>query len=291
MRGSWRSWMFETGSDAAGRKKILISPYSGATFPVRAFFDDTLLGPATGFFYRDGNQVYLVTNWHVLSGRNANTGQPIDSKGRTTNRIEISFMYSQDGRLFEERLSFKIEIEDSFIWHQHEEGQNIDIGIIKMSRSQTPELFKFKNLIVCINDNNFNDALVQVGTEIVALGFPDGLAKQGSIPIWKRGMIATEFDLFVDGKNIVLIDCLTRQGMSGSPILIYSSTGQIADKFGGVAIHAGAVAHFVGIYSGRYTTSEEHLSLGIVWKHETIREIITNPHNHTYSIKKPAQSL
>ena len=52
-----------------------IDPLNFAVARLQLLFDDTELGPATGFFYRgilDSKPNYwLVTNWHVLSGRNA----------------------------------------------------------------------------------------------------------------------------------------------------------------------------------------------------------------------------
>ena len=36
---------------------------------------DTVLSSGTGFVYERGNESYLVTNWHVVAGRDPNTGE------------------------------------------------------------------------------------------------------------------------------------------------------------------------------------------------------------------------
>jgi len=38
------------------------------------------LASATGFVVLRGRRPYLVTNWHVLSGRNATTGENLDQQ-------------------------------------------------------------------------------------------------------------------------------------------------------------------------------------------------------------------
>jgi len=46
---------------------------STVTSRLRLFFRDMELGVGTGFFYKSGSQLYLITNWHVVSGRNFQT--------------------------------------------------------------------------------------------------------------------------------------------------------------------------------------------------------------------------
>jgi hypothetical protein len=38
---------------------------------VVAYYNNTPLGTATGFIIKSNTQNYLVTNWHVVTGRNA----------------------------------------------------------------------------------------------------------------------------------------------------------------------------------------------------------------------------
>ena len=57
--------------------------------------DDTLLSSATGFLYRYGQDLALVTNWHVFSGVNPITQ---DVRG-TPNRVKFHInVFDQLGR-------------------------------------------------------------------------------------------------------------------------------------------------------------------------------------------------
>jgi hypothetical protein len=51
--------------------------------PIELFSNDgkdEVLGAASGFFWLHKGQPYLVTNWHVVSGRNPFTGERLDRK-------------------------------------------------------------------------------------------------------------------------------------------------------------------------------------------------------------------
>ena len=43
-------------------------------------FGQNEIARATGFIYNRNGSNYLITNWHVLSGRNAETGLCLDTK-------------------------------------------------------------------------------------------------------------------------------------------------------------------------------------------------------------------
>lgn len=74
-----------------------------------------------------------------------------------------------------------------------------------------------------------------------------------------------------DNLPIQLIDCRTRQGQSGSPVIAYRAGGSVAMADGSSAIFTGPVERFIGIYSGRINAESD---LGIVWKASAINELI-----------------
>lgn len=55
------------------KKSIEINEYSMTSYYVDILFNDIKLSNATCFFTRIKETLYLVTNWHVVSGRNADT--------------------------------------------------------------------------------------------------------------------------------------------------------------------------------------------------------------------------
>lgn len=82
-------------------------------------------------------------------------------------------------------------------WIEHPAGRNVDVVAIPITKDDQIKLF----------------ALVSI------IGFPLGLSSTGW-PIWKTGHIASDPLVDVDGRRGFLIDATTREGMSGSPVIL-----------------------------------------------------------------------
>jgi len=106
---------------------------------------------------------------------------------------------------------------------------------------------------------------------VSVIGFPFGRSSAGSLAIWATGFIASDPDIDYDNLPQFLIDCRSRPGQSGSPVVSYRSGGAVAMEDGGSAIFSGPVAKFLGVYSGRIN---EQSDLGRVWKVAAVREVV-----------------
>jgi hypothetical protein len=114
-----------------------------------------------------------------------------------------------------------------------------------------------------------------VGDDVFILGYPFNITGESELPIWKRGTIATEPGIDLDGLPKMYIDTATRSGMSGAPVIM-RRTGihGLIGGFSGKEIF-GMIENFVGIYSGRIGAENEfQAQLGIVWKTMVIEEIL-----------------
>lgn len=114
------------------------------------------------------------------------------------------------------------------------------------------------------------------GMDAFVLGYPRGISGGGRFPIWKRGSIASEPDVDIDGLPKFFIDTATREGMSGSPV--YAQESGLWAPEGGKLPGDGVFGkgeRFVGVYSGRILADDPFLAqLGLVWKEQAIIEII-----------------
>ena len=61
-----------------------------ATIPIVPFFQNTALPPATSFVYRRQNRDYLITNWHVVTGKNTETGENLRLGAASASRASCS---------------------------------------------------------------------------------------------------------------------------------------------------------------------------------------------------------
>ena len=120
-------------------------------------------------------------------------------------------------------------------------------------------------------DNPGADLAVAVASEVFIIGFPFGETGGGSLGIWVRGSIATEFEVDWSGLPCFLVDSRTRAGQSGSPVFAYSA-GPAVMGGGQISITSGPQHRFLGIYSGRINSESD---LGVTWRAKAVGEIIS----------------
>src|SRR5262249_52470798 len=68
-----------------------VDPLTLTTVPIRAFFNDTEISQATGFVYSRRGSLYLITNWHVVTARNAKTGTHLHKGAARPNLLRAQF--------------------------------------------------------------------------------------------------------------------------------------------------------------------------------------------------------
>jgi hypothetical protein len=263
------------------------------------FFHDIHVGWATGFLYSYGQTLSLVSNWHVFSGRHPETGITTHHNGCTPNRVEFHISvaaYEQQGVSIHFRpMALPIVRDGQALWWQHqgyadETGQphHVDIGVLPLSEV-IDDFAEIKNLIQSFRahvlvktaenpeDWTFEQGTARVGSEVFIVGYPRGLANQGVLPIWKRGSLASEPLLDIEGNiPIIYVDALTRHGMSGSPVLYFGP--EIINQQGiqNAPLRSSQDDPWlIGVYAGRRVASQDELdmALGRVWKRFLLDEI------------------
>jgi len=236
-------------------------------------FGNTLLSHGSAFFYRKNGDIYLITNWHNLSGRRPYNGKCIDRNGAVPNNVSLFFHAdNQLGQYSSVQIPFQLESENGDpLWLQHpQHGQNIDIAVLKISIPENMCVYPVNEI------PQTDDMRVDVGMDVFVLGFPIRLFTD-ILPIWKRATISTEYFFNVDGLSKFLIDTATQEGMSGSPVFLRARGSYATEAGDNIMCSTAVPTKFLGIYSGRYIGDNiENIQLGIVWKKELIDEIINN---------------
>ena len=220
---------------------------------------------ATGFVVNENNSNYLITNWHVVTGRNPLDNQPISSTAVDPTSLILWFHGSSLGHWVSKKIDI-IDKNGDKLWIEHERGKEIDVVAVPLEISNDIKIYD-----VDLKSADF-DLMLYPSEAVSIIGFPKGLTSGGKFPIWKTGHIASDIDIDWDDKPAFLIDATTKGGMSGSPVIakrvsIYqTSTGN----------QIGNAVKFLGIYSGR-EISESGTEIGFVWKPKVISEILSNP--------------
>jgi len=266
---------------------------SSVTTPIEAIDSNGVsVGRATGFFYRSrSSDLYLVTNWHVVSARDPAKPQvskngavpckliyKLHAKVDPDNSIQLSQRNQQT-------LEINSEDGDSPEWLEHPTHRHkVDVVAVKIGNERELEKVCFFGTVSEVEEFEA-DYQHGVMDDVFVIGYPWGLSGGNEIlPLYKRGSIASEPSVDYMNRPAFLIDCRTSKGMSGSPVIVsHSGVWNPDDKMTDRTIF-GTVTNFVGIYSGRLRSVEaagerslEDISeIGTVWKKHLIDEIVNN---------------
>lgn len=247
---------FMAGIALPSAKSLIVSPHFGGL----------RLARATGFVAIMDGRRFLITNRHVVRGRNNDTGAIFHNLGAIPDRINIYHHVAKklgSWKLTTENLR---DSEGRPLWLEHPTlGGKVDVVALPLTVVDGLDFYVY---------NPFKtEHLLDVGVSrtLFVVGFPLGLTSEGALPIWIQGTVASEPDFDWHQLPTFLIDSRTRQGQSGSPVIAYHAGGAAAAMEGGTAVGTGPMERFVGVYSGRVSPESD---LGIVWKASAVADIL-----------------
>jgi hypothetical protein len=250
----------ETGSN-----RIIIDPLSLRPLYLIQINGNEPLGTATGFILENEKNYYLITNWHVVSGRHPHTNQVLDSKGRTPDALLIWHHGKTLGTWIRKRENL-INDKGEKLWLEHINGRSVDIAALPLvTVSEDIQVYPLNLALAGVN------MIPEVAMPVSIIGFPIGLTSAGFFPIWKTGHIASEPNLDYHNQPLFLIDATTRGGMSGSPVFLRLTGGYKKRDGSTIMSSSGYRTLFLGVYSGRLPGDSE---IGEVWRPRLIDEII-----------------
>lgn len=145
---------------------MTFDPYSRSSLYIEAFHGDMRLSCATGFVYASGSKKYLISNWHVLSGRDPATGQSLRPDGGVPDRLSIMLPLSGDRIGWAPHCAPLVSDSEDFLWLQHPtRGQTIDVAALELEPPTGTALF-------AINGIGENDIRTLVAQDVFVVGFP-----------------------------------------------------------------------------------------------------------------------
>lgn len=258
------------------------SPLSFCTTPVELLSLDKSESPlshATGFFWHHRGVDFVVTNWHVITGQNLFTRELIDQKTLFVPRkLRVyGWKIRSEGDVVEmRRPDWTVDLGDdgmkAFLEPPKIDGWAVDIAAIPLPPGFVMERqldengqAKFGHIEPRINLTERDKISSQAGDDCVLLGYPFANHTGLYLPVWKRGGIATDTNMAVDGSPAFLIDAATSSGMSGSPIFRRVTGAVKLDKTNGTVSEVRGF-EFVGVYAGRLESEElERVNVGYGW--------------------------
>lgn len=226
------------------------------------------LGTGTGFVVEHLGQPYLITNYHLAAGRSPETGQPRHPSGAVTEELAVLHLLPTGTGAIQWQARFEpvLNADGEALWFEHPaHGRTVDVVALPLTQLNGVELHPY-------DLTGAAPALAAApATSVSVIGFPFGIAAGGAFGVWTRGFIASEPEVSFNDLPLMLIDARTREGQSGSPVILYVSGGMAAMADGSSAAFAGPVVNLLGVYSGRINAESD---IGLVWKVDAVREIL-----------------
>lgn len=179
------------------------------------------LGTGTGFFYgcnkKEGQHVpVIITNKHVIEG---------SAKGR----FILTLQDSGGGPKIGSSHGFEVDKFQSY-WHPHPDP-SIDLcamplaPLLRLAEQQGKRFFYV----------SFDKSIIPTPAEIedmmgmekiIMVGYPNGLwDRVNNLPIFRQGVLASDYKRDWNGKKEFLIDAACFPGSSGSPVMLFDIGG------------------------------------------------------------------
>ena len=266
--------MVQLSNASLSVSEVIVSRHDYAT-------STTSQSQGTCFFWRQDGTPYLITNWHVVTGVNPDNNKILgfipEQATFVIRRIVVSNTKSRTMRA--DWVTLDLYSKNQPVWLEHPQGRSVDCVASPLDPSA---LQNIGNLY--LNEIGIAENLAPyAGMDCYIIGYPKGMKGPNLTPVWKRGSVASEPSLDFLGQPMLLVDTATREGMSGSPVLIrHNGVHMPSGKMNDDTVF-GLVEGFLGVYSGRIGEDELGVQLGRVWKTNVIDEIIkaqkigTNP--------------
>jgi hypothetical protein len=203
---------------------------------------------------------YVVTNWHVVTAKDAATGA---QTGETPTELMV-----RGFRADKTRVEFRVPLMDPVAgtkhYLEHPWARQIDVVALKVEPPADMLCFDIELTLA------ETDLAVPPGSVVHVIGFPLGVGAN-VLPIWKTGHLAADE---VADENKLFIDARTQKGMSGSPVLAIARQIGRQKSTGDLGILRSPAVRFLGVYSGRQTVGGEVSDIGWVWKPVCVVEVL-----------------
>lgn len=231
-------------------RKISLHPFSLCSLKVQTFFSEnpTRLWNGTGYVIKRENYYYLVSNFHVFSGRAPETNEVLDKRGSIPDKIKI-FHHSKNNAIENYQIVTQDLIKDNEPAYLSHKPQAADVAILPLELNDDIQVHPL--------DCKDLDVRLFPGAKVSIVGFPFGLPSFANLPIWKIGHLAMEISLSFQDRPCWLIDAATRGGMSGAPVFAVLDGSYQNSEYN--RIYTQGIEHvFLGTYSGRLKLPKEY---------------------------------
>ena len=253
--------------------KQLVVPTVKSLF-IEMNFGDTLLATGTATLVANDRNSHcaLITARHNVTGRHQDTGAHLSKRAAEPDNLVIYFHETLDdlGDKWK-KIRLPLYKDNGQPWWIEHPSLGATADIVALNLNWGSDIVKYPYYFDTELDKH--NLVIHPSETLSVIGFPFGLSSYEKLPVWATGFLAQDLSLLDPQKPTFLIDCRTRQGQSGSPVIAYRAGMYRHVKDGKIVstVTAGAIWEFLGIYSGRVNAESD---LGRVWHVSAVKEVL-----------------
>jgi S1-C subfamily serine protease len=231
----------------------------------------TLLGEkqltnATGFFFARDDELFLITNRHVVLD---------EASDHRPDRLKIELHVDPENVAVITQFAIPLYRGTEPVWRQGiDSAGTVDVIALQLERAALPN----KLLLQPFTSNNLVEQLdeIEVGTRVLVVGFPLGFHDTlHHLPVVRQAVIASAFGIRFQGQGYFLTDAQMHRGTSGAPVVARVTTqrsgrGELPWML--LGIHAARMD-----VTNRDAQQDERLNLNCAWYADVIMTLTEDP--------------
>lgn len=227
-----------------------------------------ILGSATGFFYSRNDDLFLVTNQHVVRD---------DKKNVFPDTLRLRLHLDSNDITKNEDFDVTLYAGTIHLWKTHPKFPDADIAVLKIDKTQIQGKFFIRAWAA--EDFLPPQYALDPGEDIFVMGYPLGVYDNvNNLPIFRNAMVASAYGVPFQGSPLFLTDANLHPGTSGSPVITKPKNAWVDDK-GNTNLVTGKPYYLVGVHSATLGVTpagqaEIQLGLGAAWYANLIEEIV-----------------
>ncbi|SRR5260370_3247143 len=254
---------------------INVDPLYAGTSRVRGFRRSIETTSATAFAWTQDSRIYVVTNKHVILGRDfGNNPQPLTS-------IRLRCHNSTNSNLSTD-VNVDLFSSGSPVWLEHS-NVGTDLVLIPTDSTTFAGLF-----FPPFSTDNFPPAnlIIGPGEPLVVIGYPLEFYDQvNNLPVVRSAALASAYPVPFMGLPMFITDANLHEGTSGAPVLFISRGGyRTTDS---LMTLGNLPPILLGINSATWPVQPQPLHLNATWFSSVITEILSNPRTPTVAEPPP----
>lgn len=226
---------------------------------------NSIIGSASGFFYKKDENLFLVTNQHVMRD---------DKKGIVPDTLRLRLHTDPNDIRKNGEVDIPLYKNGKRLWKIHSKLPHADVALLKLDANDIKQRFFVRALS---NSAHLpSDLPLHPGEDVFIIGYPLSFHDtKHNLPIFRDAMLASTYGVHFQGAPLFLTDANLHPGTSGSPIITKPKSTWVDDK-GGVRMMTGTVYFLLGVHSGTVDpkiTGGKEIGLGAGWYIKIVEDI------------------